>query len=111
MKFATCADILEEIAAAINEQSSGIEEVNKAITETDELTQQNAALADEAAAAIDSLGKHSDELHQMIAFFSTDIRVSAPALASRLKTGLERRSPTIAPGIPTGTTSLARSLI
>ena len=42
-------DIVGEIAAASQEQSSGIEEVNRAIHQMDELTQQNAALVEEVA--------------------------------------------------------------
>ena len=44
-------DIVTEIAAASNEQSSGIEQVNKAVMQLDELTQQNAALVEQASAA------------------------------------------------------------
>ena len=44
-------DIMGEITAASQEQSSGIEQVNQAITQMDQVTQQNAALVEEAAAA------------------------------------------------------------
>ena len=44
-------DIMAEITAASQEQSSGIEQVNQAITQMDEVTQQNAALVEQAAAA------------------------------------------------------------
>ena len=49
------ADIMGEITAARQEQSSGIEQVNQAITQMDEMTQQNAALVEEAAAAAESM--------------------------------------------------------
>jgi methyl-accepting chemotaxis protein len=49
------SDIVAEISAASQEQSSGIEQVNKAIMQMDGLTQQNAALVEEAAAAAESL--------------------------------------------------------
>src|SRR5450830_457030 len=44
------ANIMSEITAAGQEQSTGIEEVNRAITQMDEMTQQNAALVEQAAA-------------------------------------------------------------
>ncbi|WP_239066702.1 methyl-accepting chemotaxis protein, partial [Bordetella pseudohinzii] len=44
-------DIMGEISAASEEQSSGIEQVNRAVAQMDEVTQQNAALVEEAAAA------------------------------------------------------------
>jgi hypothetical protein len=49
------SEIIGEIAAATNEQSSGISQVNTAVTELDRVTQQNAALVEESAAASESL--------------------------------------------------------
>ncbi len=48
-------DIMAEIAAASNEQSSGIEQVNQALVQMDEVTQQNAALVEEAAASAEAM--------------------------------------------------------
>ncbi|HBC81021.1 MAG TPA: methyl-accepting chemotaxis protein, partial [Escherichia sp.] len=48
-------DIMQEIAAASDEQSRGIEQVSQAITEMDNVTQQNASLVEEASAAAASL--------------------------------------------------------
>ena len=44
------SDIMDEIAAASAEQSSGIDQVNLAVAQMDEVTQQNAALVQQAAA-------------------------------------------------------------
>ena len=41
-------DIMGEISAASEEQSSGIDQVNRAVSQMDEVTQQNAALVEEA---------------------------------------------------------------
>lgn len=62
-------DIMSEISAASQEQSSGIEEVNQAVTQMDEVTQQNAALVEEAAAASESMTEQSDGLMHTVAFF------------------------------------------
>lgn len=62
-------DIMAEIAAASNEQSSGIEEVSTAVSQMDEMTQQNAALVEEAAAAAESLQSQADQLTQRVAMF------------------------------------------
>ena len=62
-------DIMGEIAAASNEQSSGIEQVNKAVTLMDEATQQNAALVEQAAAAAESLEEQAQVLNAAIAAF------------------------------------------
>ncbi|WP_028492496.1 methyl-accepting chemotaxis protein, partial [Thioalkalivibrio sp. ALE19] len=45
------SDIIAEIAAASEQQSTGLDEINKAVSQLDEVTQQNAALVEEAASA------------------------------------------------------------
>jgi methyl-accepting chemotaxis protein len=62
-------DIMSEITAASQEQSSGIEQVNQAITQMDEVTQQNAALVEEAAAAASSLSDEAQNLAKAVAVF------------------------------------------
>ncbi|WP_345810707.1 methyl-accepting chemotaxis protein [Paraburkholderia sp. PREW-6R] len=84
-------DIMGEIAAASEEQSSGIDQVARAVTQMDEVTQQNAALVEEAAAAASSLEDQAGKLRTAVAVFQLDEngysapvsiapkRVSAPA--------------------------------
>jgi methyl-accepting chemotaxis protein-1 (serine sensor receptor) len=67
-------DIMGEIAAASEEQSSGIEQVARAVTQMDEVTQQNAALVEEAAAAAQSLEDQAGKLRQAVAVFQVDER-------------------------------------
>jgi methyl-accepting chemotaxis protein len=62
-------DIVNEIAAASQEQSAGIDQVNKAIANMDEVTQQNAALVEEAAAAAESLEAQAHELTESVSQF------------------------------------------
>jgi methyl-accepting chemotaxis protein len=62
-------DIMAEIAAASQEQSSGIEQVNQAVMQMDQVTQQNAALVEEAAAAADSMQQQAQTLSQAVAVF------------------------------------------
>ena len=73
------ADIVAEIAAASQEQSSGIEQVNKAVMQMDETTQQNAALVEEAAAASKSMEEQAHNLTQVVAFFKTGAVAHAAA--------------------------------
>ncbi|QAU34322.1 methyl-accepting chemotaxis protein [Janthinobacterium sp. 17J80-10] len=63
------ADIMAEITAASQEQSSGIEEVNRAIAQMDEMTQQNAALVEQAAAAAQSMQDQAAALAKAVAIF------------------------------------------
>ena len=63
-------DIMGEIAAASQEQSSGIEQVNQAITQMDDMTQQNAALVEQAAASSESMQTQAEKLTQLVAAFT-----------------------------------------
>ena len=65
-------DVMGEITAASQEQSSGIEEVNRAITQMDETTQQNAALVEQAAAAAQSMQDQASRLTQAVSVFKLD---------------------------------------
>ncbi|MBB1648907.1 methyl-accepting chemotaxis protein [Delftia sp. UME58] len=61
------SDLVAEITAASQEQSSGINQVHQAISQMDTVTQQNAALVEEAAAATGSL---KAQVHQLAAAVS-----------------------------------------
>ncbi|SIT39124.1 Methyl-accepting chemotaxis sensory transducer [Paraburkholderia ribeironis] len=65
-------DIMGEIAAASEEQSSGIDQVARAVTQMDEVTQQNAALVEEAAAAAASLEDQAGKLRTAVAVFQLE---------------------------------------
>ncbi|MCZ8394064.1 methyl-accepting chemotaxis protein [Achromobacter xylosoxidans] len=79
-------DIMGEISAASEEQSSGIDQVNRAVSQMDEVTQQNAALVEEAAAAAGSLQEQAQRLAEAVAVFKINagevIEVPAQRLAS-----------------------------
>jgi len=62
-------DIMDEISAASQEQSSGIEQVNQAVSQMDEVTQQNAALVQEASSAASSLEEQAAKLESVVSAF------------------------------------------
>jgi methyl-accepting chemotaxis protein len=66
------AVIVQEIATAAAEQSSGIDQVNIAVTQMDEVTQQNAALVEQAAAAAQSLEEQAHKLLGSVSTFQID---------------------------------------
>ncbi|MBP0589826.1 Tar ligand binding domain-containing protein [Paraburkholderia sp. LEh10] len=74
-------DIMGEIAAASEEQSSGIDQVARAVTQMDEVTQQNAALVEEAAAAASSLEEQAARLRTTVSVFQLDDSGGASAAA------------------------------
>jgi methyl-accepting chemotaxis protein len=93
------ADIMAEITAASNEQSSGIEQVNQAITQMDEVTQQNAALVEEAAAAAGSLEEQASNLARIVGVFK--IEAAAQRTPARRSLALASSQPAArAPGAP-----------
>ena len=62
-------DIMDEISAASQEQSSGIEQVNQAVAQMDEVTQQNAALVQQALSAASSLEEQAARLASVVSVF------------------------------------------
>ncbi|WP_175720986.1 methyl-accepting chemotaxis protein [Burkholderia anthina] len=59
-------DIMGEISAASDEQSTGIEQVNRAVGQMDSVTQQNAALVEQAAAAAASLEEQTRQMKSIV---------------------------------------------
>ncbi|KVK96886.1 methyl-accepting chemotaxis protein [Burkholderia territorii] len=59
-------DIMGEISAASDEQSTGIEQVNRAVGQMDSVTQQNAALVEQAAAAAASLEEQTRQMKAVV---------------------------------------------
>ena len=94
-------DIMGEISAASDEQSSGIDQVNRAVSQMDEVTQQNAALVEEAAAAAGSLQEQAERLVQAVAVFKINagevIEVPARQLAQQAQ---PQRAPRVAAPAP-----------
>jgi methyl-accepting chemotaxis protein-1 (serine sensor receptor) len=62
-------DLMAEINASANEQSSGIGQVNQSVASIDQGTQQNAALVEQSAAAAESLQHQAAGLLDVIAQF------------------------------------------
>ena len=87
-------DIMGEIVAASQEQSSGIEQVNQAIAQMDDATQQNAALVEQAAAASQSLQEQASQLSQVVAVFKLQ---GGAALATGSGKTTTRRSAAASP--------------
>lgn len=65
------ASLIQEIAAASNEQDSGAQQINQAIMQLTGITQQNSAAAEELAAASQNLAELSYELKDIVSFLVT----------------------------------------
>ncbi|HGM6066804.1 TPA: methyl-accepting chemotaxis protein [Stenotrophomonas maltophilia] len=92
-------DIMADISAASQEQSSGIEQVNQAVVQMDETTQQNAALVEEASAAARSMEEQANLLAEAVSVFRTGAATAAavvrPALAAVAASVAPVRRPTV----------------
>jgi methyl-accepting chemotaxis protein len=86
-------DLIAEIAAASQEQSTGIEQVNLAVTQMEQVVQQNASLVEEATAATESMKEQAGSLMQTVSRFKLGgeqpmayegVRSSEPRAASRI---------------------------
>ncbi len=77
-------DIMADISAASQEQSSGIEQVNQAVVQMDETTQQNAALVEEASAAARSMEEQAHLLAEAVSVFRTGAAAAAVSVPRAL---------------------------
>ncbi|WP_063533702.1 methyl-accepting chemotaxis protein [Burkholderia sp. MSMB1589WGS] len=72
-------DIMGEISAASEEQSTGIVQVNRAVGQMDAVTQQNAALVEEAAAAAASLEDQTRQMKQIVSAWRVEGGIASAA--------------------------------
>jgi len=63
------AELVQEIAAASNEQNSGAEQINKAIQQLDQVIQQNASASEEMASTSEELSSQAEQLQATMGFF------------------------------------------
>jgi methyl-accepting chemotaxis protein len=66
------ADLVQEIAAASEEQSTGVSQINTAMSQLSQLTQQNASASEELAATSEEMSGQAQQLQQSMAFFKVE---------------------------------------
>ena len=95
------SDLVAEITAASQEQSTGIEQVHQAISQMDSVTQQNAALVEQATAATGSLKTQVSQLAAAVSVFRIHggLAMAAPAPVAAGHAPV-RPSPAVAPARP-----------
>lgn len=82
------ADLVQEVAAASQEQGAGVGQVSKAMGVVDQVTQRNASAAEELSSTAEELSSQSEALLQLISFFQVEgerghhPRPAAPARAA-----------------------------
>lgn len=63
------SDLVQEITAASNEQSTGLSQVNNAMAQMNQVTQQNASASEELAATAEEMSSQAEQLQQLVSFF------------------------------------------
>ncbi|MBD9391469.1 methyl-accepting chemotaxis protein [Acidovorax sp. ACV01] len=90
------SELVQEIAAASQEQSSGLGQINSAMDQLSQATQQNASASEELAATAEEMSGQAEQLQSLMQFFVLDgsaserskpasakpVRLAVPALKS-----------------------------
>jgi len=85
------SDLVQEIAAASAEQTSGVGQINAAVTQMSQTTQQNAASSEELAATAEEMSGQAEQLQITMSYFKL-----GGSGASTLR-GSQRNTKTAAP--------------
>jgi methyl-accepting chemotaxis protein len=66
------SDLVQEIAAASAEQSTGIAQINQAMGQLNQTTQQGASASEELAATAEEMGAQAEQLQELMQFFRVE---------------------------------------
>jgi methyl-accepting chemotaxis protein len=66
------SDLVQEITAASEEQTSGVSQINAAIMQLSQTTQQNASSSEELAATSEEMSGQAEQLQRAMSFFKVD---------------------------------------
>jgi methyl-accepting chemotaxis protein len=84
------SELVQEIAAASQEQASGVGQINSAVTQLSQTTHQNASSSEELAATAEEMSGQAEQLRQTVAFFKLNAEERATAALSRRVTPLAK---------------------
>ena len=78
------AELVQDVAAASNEQAAGVAQINQSLAQVDQVTQRNASAAEELAATAEEMAAQAEGLQNLVSFFriagTADTRHVAPAV-------------------------------
>ncbi len=66
-------ELVQEVAAASDEQSTGVTQINRAMGQVDQVTQQNASAAEELSVTAQQMAGQASSLQELMAFFRLSI--------------------------------------
>jgi methyl-accepting chemotaxis protein len=94
------SDLVQEISAASEEQSSGVGQINAAVGQLSQTTQQNASSSEELAATAEEMSGQAERLQQTMAFFKLIGVPTMPPSHARADSLRTPRAPTPLPPSP-----------
>jgi len=80
------AGLVQEVAAASNEQATGVSQINRSLAQVDQVTQRNASASEELAATAEEMAAQADGLQGLVEFFRTgheQLPIAAPKTIPR----------------------------
>jgi methyl-accepting chemotaxis protein len=83
------SELVQEITAASEEQSTGASQINSAMVQLNQVTQQNAASSEELAATAEEMSGQAEQLQQLISFF----KVSGVSDSTPRHTSVSHKTP------------------
>ncbi len=91
------ADLVQEVAAASREQSSGVAQINQALAQVDNVTQRNASSAEELSSTAEEMASQAEALEELMAFFklSEAAEPQRPARRAPIPQSREQSAPMI----------------
>ncbi|HLA35834.1 MAG TPA: methyl-accepting chemotaxis protein [Rhodocyclaceae bacterium] len=84
------SDLVQEIAAASQEQSAGVGQINGAMGQLNKATQQNASASEELAATAEEMGGQAAQLQELMSFFKVE---GGPKVGAGRTVGKPRSAP------------------
>jgi methyl-accepting chemotaxis protein len=91
------AELVQEINASSNEQSTGADQINQALQQLDQIIQENAAASEEMSSTSEELAAQAEQLQNSVSFFKIakdgDKEVSRPKKKQAVKNRLSIRAP------------------
>jgi methyl-accepting chemotaxis protein len=77
------SNLVQEITASSEEQSSGVGQINAAVTQLSQTTQQNASSSEELAATAEEMSSQAEQLQQTMSFFRLSGSLHKPAMQTQ----------------------------
>ena len=87
------SDLVQEISAASQEQSSGVSQINHAMNQMNQITQQNASASEELAATAEEMTSQVEQLQGLMSFFKINNGGEAVGFRSGAGAGKGQKNP------------------